>query len=55
VDEAAYLFTLMERTCEVQMMVDATGREKKVIEEKEAEFTFNANATPVSTFRAGTG
>lgn len=48
VDEAAYLYTLMERSCEVQLLVDATGLEKKFIGEKEAEFTARVNADPVS-------
>lgn len=48
VDEAAYLFTLMERSCEVQLMVESTGLPKKVIGQKEAEFTARVNADPVS-------
>lgn len=48
VDEAAYLFTLMERSCEVQIMVESTGIEKNIIGDKEAEFTARVNADPVS-------
>ncbi len=47
VDEAAYLFTCMERTCEVQIMVESTGLPKKFIGDKEAEFTSNVNADAV--------
>ena len=48
VDEAAYLFTLMERTCEVQLLVESAKPEKKYIGQKEAEYTANVNADPVS-------
>lgn len=48
VDEAAFLFTCLERTCEVQLMVEATGIPKKFISEKAAQFTAEANADPVS-------
>ncbi|KAH6888190.1 class II aldolase and Adducin N-terminal domain protein, partial [Thelonectria olida] len=44
VDEAAYLYTLMERSCEVQLMVEATDLPKKYVGEKEAEFTAKVNA-----------
>lgn len=48
VDEAAFWFISLERTCQVQMAVDAVvkardgekGYEKKVIGEEEAKFTF---------------
>ena len=48
VDEAAYLFTLMERTCQVQLMVESAGLPKKYIGDQEAEFTARVNADPVS-------
>ncbi|KAJ2903515.1 class II aldolase/adducin domain-containing protein [Zalerion maritima] len=45
VDEAAYLFTLAERSCEVQLMVEAAerkgGPEKVLIEEDVAKWTWN--------------
>lgn len=47
VDEAAYLFTLMERTCQVQLMVESAGLPKKYIGDPEAEFTARVNADPV--------
>lgn len=49
VDEAAYLFTALERTCEVQLMVEATGLPKNIIGDAEAEFTAKVNADPVSS------
>lgn len=51
VDEAAYLYTLMERTCEVQLMVDAaaegSGKKKVLVDDKAAKFTFDAVSDPV--------
>lgn len=49
VDEAAYLFTSMERTCEVQLMVESAQLEKKYIGDEEAEYTAKVNADPVSS------
>ena len=48
VDEAAYLFTLMERSCEVQLLVDSVPHEKKFVEDQVAEYTAKVNADPVS-------
>ncbi|KAJ8119706.1 hypothetical protein ONZ43_g3402 [Nemania bipapillata] len=50
VDEAAYLFTCMERTCEVQLMVEGAGLPKKLIGEKEAAFTSSVNADPETLY-----
>lgn len=47
VDEAAFLFTCLERTCEVQLMVEATGLKKNFISDKAARFTAASNADPV--------
>lgn len=47
VDEAAYLFTCLERTCEVQLMVESTKIQKRFIGEKEAKYTAAVNADPV--------
>ncbi|KAJ4253893.1 hypothetical protein NW762_010291 [Fusarium torreyae] len=44
VDEAAYLFTCMERTCEVQLKVEAAGLPKNIISDTAAEFTARVNA-----------
>lgn len=52
VDEAAYLFTLMERSCEIQLLVEAaTNRgdcKKQYIGDKEARYTFQMTSDPVS-------
>ena len=48
VDEAAALFTLMENTCRVQLLVDAAaanGVEKQICTDEEAAYTF-ASTTP---------
>ncbi|KAF4872916.1 Meiotically up-regulated gene 14 protein [Colletotrichum siamense] len=50
VDEAAYLFTLMEKSCEVQIMVESTGLPKNHIGEKAAEFTAKVNADPETLY-----
>lgn len=45
VDEAAFLFTLMERCCEIQILVEAAeanGLPKKVMSEEAAEYTYRA-------------
>jgi len=51
VDEAAYLYTLMERSCEVQLLADAaaagTGNGKILVNEDAARFTFKAASDPV--------
>ncbi|KAF2864484.1 putative aldolase [Piedraia hortae CBS 480.64] len=50
VDEAAYLFTLMERSCEVQLMVEAAVKEgsleKVYVPEESAKYTFDAASDP---------
>lgn len=48
VDEAAYLFTALERTCEVQLLVEATKLEKNFIDDEAAAYTNKINADPVS-------
>lgn len=52
VDEATYLYTLMERSCEVQLLVDAaaegSGKAKKFASDQACEFTFKAVSDPVS-------
>ncbi|OJJ65168.1 hypothetical protein ASPSYDRAFT_128409 [Aspergillus sydowii CBS 593.65] len=50
VDEAAYLFTCLEKTCEVQLKVEAAGLEKKFISKEAAEFTAKANADPETLY-----
>lgn len=50
VDEAAYLFTLMEKSCEIQFLVDGLaqkkGVHKYVIDDKEAQWTFDSTSDP---------
>ncbi|KAI0140360.1 class II aldolase and Adducin N-terminal domain protein [Pestalotiopsis sp. NC0098] len=50
VDEAAYLYTLMERSCEVQLLVEAAGLEKKFIRDESAEYTAKVNADPETLY-----
>lgn len=53
VDEAAYLFTLMERSCEVQLAADAAsagGFEKKIIGDEEAAYTQHINGDRESLY-----
>ncbi|KIX07432.1 uncharacterized protein Z518_02085 [Rhinocladiella mackenziei CBS 650.93] len=50
VDEAAYLFTLMERTCEVQIMVESAGIEKVFVGDREAEYTYQSGADPETLY-----
>lgn len=51
VDEAAYLYTLMERSCEVQLLAEAAaanGIPKRIISEEAAKYTYEATSDPVS-------
>lgn len=53
VDEAAYLFTLMERTCQAQLLADAAANEgnpKKVISDDAAGYTYHQVADPESLY-----
>ncbi|KAM5349155.1 hypothetical protein ACJ41O_008978 [Fusarium nematophilum] len=52
VDEAAYLYTLMERSCEVQLLVDAAGRDKVLVGDEAALFTFKATGDPEGMYCA---
>ena len=50
VDEAAFLFGLMERSCQIQLLAEVAankGLQKKIISDKEAECNFKAS-DPVS-------
>ncbi|KAG7827805.1 hypothetical protein KL920_004055 [Ogataea angusta] len=47
VDEAAYMFSLMERCCECQLLADAAenqGRKKQIIGDEEAAYTYHMNS-----------
>ncbi|GKT97550.1 aldolase [Colletotrichum tofieldiae] len=46
VDEAAFLFCLMERSCKVQLAVEAAGLEKHLVPDEEAEYNFKMASTP---------
>ncbi|KAL4920959.1 class II aldolase/adducin domain-containing protein [Aspergillus aurantiobrunneus] len=51
VDEAAYLFLLMEKSCQIQLAADAAtavGRGKVYIDDEAARFTFENTSEPVS-------
>lgn len=53
VDEAAYLYTLMERSCQVQLLAEAAaanGIPKVYVGEKEAEYTFRMTSDPESLY-----
>ncbi|KAF2085391.1 arad-like aldolase/epimerase [Saccharata proteae CBS 121410] len=53
VDEAAYLYTLMERSCEVQLMVEAAARqglEKVVVDDEAAAYTFKMASDPEALY-----
>ncbi|OCL15213.1 class II aldolase/adducin domain-containing protein [Glonium stellatum] len=53
VDEAAYLYTLMERSCEVQLMVEAAaanGIPKVFVEDEAAEYTFRMANDPETLY-----
>ena len=50
VDEAAYLFTLAEKSCEIQLKVKAaaaSGIPKNIIDDNVAEYTFRMTSDPV--------
>lgn len=50
-DEAAFMFGLMERSCQIQLLADAAereGRRKVVIGDEEARFNFEGASDPVS-------
>lgn len=48
VDEAAFLFCLMERSCKVQLLADAAGHRKELVSDEEAEYNHKMASTPVS-------
>ncbi|KAK3678383.1 hypothetical protein LTR78_001680 [Recurvomyces mirabilis] len=53
VDEAAYMYTLMERSCEVQLLVDAAaanGIPKVYVPEEAAKYTFEMASDPEALY-----
>ncbi|OKL64438.1 hypothetical protein UA08_00883 [Talaromyces atroroseus] len=54
VDEAAYLFTSMERSCQVQLLAEAAasnGLQKQVVGQEEAEYTFKMTSDADGLYR----
>ncbi|KAI4804950.1 arad-like aldolase/epimerase, partial [Aureobasidium sp. EXF-8845] len=50
VDEAAYLYTLLEKSCRIQLMVEATGLPKVIVPDDEAMDTFQVASQPDTLF-----
>lgn len=53
VDEAAYLFSLMDRSCEIQLMVEAAaanGIPKVYVDDEAAEYTFRMSSDPEALY-----
>ncbi|KAJ5174535.1 aldolase [Penicillium canariense] len=50
VDEAAFLFCLMERSCKVQLLAHQTGLEKQIVSDEEAAYNFKMASTPETLF-----
>lgn len=50
VDEAAFLFCLMERSCKVQLLADGAGHEKHIVSDEEAAYNFMVASTPVRNY-----
>jgi ribulose-5-phosphate 4-epimerase/fuculose-1-phosphate aldolase len=49
VDEAAYLYTLMERSCEVQLLAEAacaSGIQKVIVPDESAAYTYKMASDP---------
>ncbi|KAH8883449.1 putative aldolase [Thozetella sp. PMI_491] len=50
VDEAAYLFCLMERSCKVQLLVESSGLEKRYVSDDEAAYNYKMASTPETLY-----
>ncbi|KAJ4370421.1 hypothetical protein N0V83_004939 [Neocucurbitaria cava] len=50
VDEAAYLYTLLEKSCRIQLMVESTGLPKLIVPDEEAADTFRMASDPETLF-----
>ena len=53
VDEAAYLYTLMEKSCEVQLKVEAAaanGIPKIIVDDEAAAYTFKMASDPEALY-----
>ncbi|KAK6437714.1 hypothetical protein LTR95_006084 [Oleoguttula sp. CCFEE 5521] len=49
VDEAAYLYTLLEKSCQIQLMVEATRFPKRIIPDRDAAAIAKEADDPAST------
>jgi len=50
IDEAIYLFGLMERSCKIQLLVEQTNLPKKIISDEEAHYTFYNTSDPETLY-----
>ena len=53
VDEAAYLYTLMERSCEIQLQVEAAaanGLQKVYVPDESARYTYEMASDPETLY-----
>lgn len=53
VDEAAYLYTLLERSCEIQLLAEAAaanGLPKVYVPDEAAKFTFESASDPEALY-----
>lgn len=50
VDEAAYLFTLLERTCQAQLLADSSNKKPAIIPHEDALYTYNHTSDPESLY-----
>ncbi|KAH6869429.1 putative aldolase [Thelonectria olida] len=50
VDEAAFLFCLMERSCKVQLLTEGAGLEKVMVSDEEAAYNFRMASTAETLF-----
>ncbi|GAM36900.1 aldolase [Talaromyces pinophilus] len=50
VDEAAFLFCLMERSCKVQLLAERTGLEKRIVSDEEAAYNYKMASTPETLY-----
>lgn len=50
IDEAIYLFGLMERSCKIQLLVEQTNLPKKIISDEEAHYTYYNTSDPETLY-----
>lgn len=50
IDEAIYLFGLMERSCKIQLLVEQTNLPKKIISDEEAHYTCYNTSDPETLY-----